>query len=186
MRAHLRAVAASSVLIGVLAAAGGMAAMRGGVGGRAPAGAGRKAGFELRETKEELKLGYDVRVSDNGGGRTSVTFTLADEGRIKPITSVQVAVPSADKSGYFDVVATLSPFERDGKKVYVLQLTRDLTERGELDLVTQTMDGKRMVMEWAYHRVPLGPALKAARPSQPPAEKKGDPAAAPLPAAPRG
>ncbi|MGH7133175.1 MAG: hypothetical protein ACREJO_14675 [Phycisphaerales bacterium] len=153
----------------------------GGHAGGAAAG-GRLLGFELKETKEELKLNYTVEAQDNGGGRMSVTFTLADEGRIKPLTSVDLAVPSKDGSGYFDVVVRLSPFERDGKKVYVMQLTRDLAERGEIDLKTHTMDGKQMI-DWAYHRVVLEKYAKAAKPFvAPEAKKSGGAEGGPAPA----
>lgn len=157
-RTTLAFVPALIIAAGLAGAAG-----AGRAGGGLPAeSASGKMGFELKETKEELKLDYTVEATDaNGGGRMSVTFTLADEGRIKPITSVDFAVPSRDGSGYYDVVVTLSPFERDGKKVYVMQLTRDLAERGELDLKTKTMDGKGM-LNWGYHRVRLEKVAKAA------------------------
>ncbi|HYD02016.1 MAG TPA: hypothetical protein VEB22_12380 [Phycisphaerales bacterium] len=163
--------AKSVLLLPILLVAAALAA--GLVRGERAAGARALLGFELKETKEELKLQYDVKVQDNGGGRMSVTFTLADEGRITPLTAVKVAVPSADKSGYFDVVLHLAPYEKDGKKIYMLHLTRDLTERGELNLVTSTMDGKRM-LDWGYHRVPLGALAKAAKgPEQPGGQKDG-------------
>jgi len=173
-RSTLALVPALIVVAG-LAGATGLGGASAGTGGHAEAAAGagnRRMGFELKETKEELKLDYTVEATDsNGGGRMSVVFTLADEGRIKPITSVEFAVPSKDGSGYYDVVVTLSPFERDGKKVYVMQLTRDLAERGEIDLKTNTMDGKRM-LNWGYHRVVLEKYAKAAKPFIAPEVKK--------------
>jgi hypothetical protein len=183
---HARSTIALSALIVAAGLAGAAGVWRAGGEGIHAAAAenARRVGFELRETKEELKLDYTVEAQDNGGGRASVTFTLADEGRIKPITTVQIAVPSADKSGYYDVVASLAPFERDGKKVYVVQLTRELLERGEFDLKTKTMDGKSM-LNWGYHRVPLAAAMKAAVDKAALEKAKelnvGGPAAAPAP-----
>src|ERR1700683_4103948 len=39
--------------------------------------------FYLRETKDQLKLKYEVAVEEHGSGRVTVVFTLADEGRLK-------------------------------------------------------------------------------------------------------
>lgn len=150
-----------STLIAAAALSAGLAGAAG--HGRPAAAGGAHAaflGFELKETKEELKLIYDVKVQDNGGGRTAVTFTLADEGRIKPIFAVDLGVPSKDGSGYYDVNLSLKPFERDGKQVYVIHLTRELAERGELSLKTRTMDGKQM-LDWGYHRVVFAQHVKA-------------------------
>lgn len=153
------------LLATVIAAAALSAGLVGAEGGRARFAAAEAAnaallGFELKETKEELKLNYDVKVQDNGGGRMAVTFTLADEGRIKPLFAVDLGVPSKDGSGYYDVNLSLKPFERDGKQVYVIHLTRELVERGELSLKTRTMDGKQM-LDWGYHRVVIAPLVKA-------------------------
>jgi hypothetical protein len=151
---HARRTLLVAALFATVALAAGLTAKN-------SAGAGRAfLGFELKETKEELKLDYDVKVQDNGGGRMSVTFTLADEGRIKPIFAVDLGVPSKDGSGYYDVNLSLKPFERDGKQVYIIHLTRELVERGELSLKTSTMDGKK-VMDWRYHRVVFAPHVKA-------------------------
>ena len=193
---HTLALLPALIVAAGLAGAAGVWGGGGGGGHAAEAGgAGNNlVGFELKETKEELKLDYTVEAQDsNGGGRMSVTFTLADEGRIKPITSVDLAVPSKDGSGYYDVMVTLSPFERDGKKVYVMQLTRDLAERGQMYLKTKTMDGKGM-LNWGYHRVPLEKFAKAVKKTNEPDGNKGaedegrqspakaDPALRPLPA----
>src|SRR5439155_26883103 len=52
-------------------------------------------GEVLGQTKEELKLKYDVAVEqhvfdERGTGRVTVTLTLADEGRLKPLDEVQL------------------------------------------------------------------------------------------------
>ena len=50
-------------------------------------------GLGLGETKQQLKLNYEVSVKDHGTGRVTVTFTLADEGRLKPINSIGALAP---------------------------------------------------------------------------------------------
>ena len=58
-------------------------------------------GFYLGETKEELKLKYDVVVHNHGDERVTVEFTLADEGRLKPLDEVQflILAKEPDKGG---------------------------------------------------------------------------------------
>src|SRR6187399_716605 len=53
----------------------------------------RGMGEILGETKEQLKLQYDVAVYDHGTGRVTITFTLEDEGRLKPLYGVEFRIP---------------------------------------------------------------------------------------------
>ena len=62
-------------------------------------------GFELGETKEELKLDYQVTVTDHKTDRVTVVFTLKDEGRMKPLYSVDL--PQDRASGREDVSTNL-------------------------------------------------------------------------------
>ena len=73
--------------------------------------AGRAWG--LGETKEELKLKYDVAVEEHSvdgasTGRVTVVLTLADEGRLKPLDGVELGVPGQEKnkdgSNWMDLV----------------------------------------------------------------------------------
>ena len=50
-------------------------------------------GFGLGESKEELKLKYDVKVTDHGTGRVTIVLTLEDEGRLTPLTDIQFRIP---------------------------------------------------------------------------------------------
>ena len=59
-----------------------------------PASLALALGFELGQAKDELKLKYDVSVYDHDTGRVTVTFRLADEGRLKPINSIDLSIPS--------------------------------------------------------------------------------------------
>src|SRR3954469_8375954 len=51
----------------------------------------------LGQTKEELKLKYDVSVRDLGNGRVFVVFTITDEGRLKPLRSVDLQIPGKEQ-----------------------------------------------------------------------------------------
>lgn len=46
----------------------------------------------LGETKEELKLSYEVSVYDHGTGRVTATLTIADEGRLAPLDAVELCI----------------------------------------------------------------------------------------------
>lgn len=119
-------------------------------------------GFELGETKEELKLKYDVSVADHGTGRVTVTLTIADEGRLAPLDrGIELAVPSKDGTGYSDLTVSLERRKVDGKQVMSVHLKRELAERAEIRLKTGTLDGKQDPRTWYYHRIPIAQYLKA-------------------------
>src|SRR5688572_17883158 len=98
------------------------------------AGAAWALGFQLGETKEQLKLDYNVEVADHGTGRVTVTLTIADPGRLKPLTSVDLMIPSQDKSGYVDLTLPIGLRQEGGKSVARVHLKRDLAERAEIHL----------------------------------------------------
>ena len=117
-------------------------------------------GYELGETKEQLKLKYTLEVYDCGTGRSTITFTLADAGRIAPLTSVDWHIPGQDKTGYSDLSLKLAPHEAEGKKIYTVHGLNEWIGRGEIHLKSSTMDGKRGNREWFYHRVKVAGYLK--------------------------
>jgi hypothetical protein len=124
-------------------------------------------GTYLRQTKDELKLKYDVAVEDHGTGRVTVVFTLADEGRLKPLEAVQLVVPAQeqnpDGSHWMDLVVSIDMSETDGdKRVGRIQLLKKLAERAEIQLNTHTMDGKLDRFTRLHHVIPIAKYLKAA------------------------
>ena len=68
-------------------------------------------GFMLGQTKEELKLEYEVSVVDHGTGRVTVVLTLVDEGRLKPLDEVQLVIPGQetenDGGHWMDLVVSI-------------------------------------------------------------------------------
>jgi len=116
-------------------------------------------GLELGETKEQLKLKYEVSVYDHGTGRVTVTLKIADEGRLKPLRSVDLHFPSKDKhadGGYMsDLVTSLATQKENGKLVARVHLKKEWAERAEIWLNTATLDGKEEVLTWYYHRIPI-------------------------------
>lgn len=120
-------------------------------------------GFELGETKEELKLVYDVATTDHGTGRVTITVTIADEGRLKPLSrGVSLHIPDQGGSGYADLSVNLERRQEGGKQVVSIHLTRELAERGAIHLKTDHLDGKVEPLTWYYHSIPLADYLKKA------------------------
>jgi hypothetical protein len=119
-------------------------------------------GLGLGETKEQLQLQYDVAVVDHGTGRVTVTLTLADQGRLKPLRSVDLVIPSKDGTNYVDLSVSLAPREIEGKQVVQVHLIREWAERAEIHLSTNHLDGKQEALTWYYHTIPIAEYLKAA------------------------
>ena len=122
-------------------------------------------GHELSATKEELKLQYDVSATVHDSGRVTVNLTIADQGQLKPLDSVQLAVPSQDKSGYYDLSISLATENVDGKLTARAHLSRDLAERAELRLTTHTPpdgNGGKSERTWYYHTIPVAKYIQDA------------------------
>lgn len=123
-------------------------------------------GFELGETKEELKLKYEVKASDHKTGRVTVTLTLEDEGRLGPLDSIDLQIADAAGPGYVDLSISLAVRKVDGKQVVTVHLLRSLAERASLQLRTHSLDGKKQGLTWYYHAIPLEPYLPVAEPAK--------------------
>jgi hypothetical protein len=117
-------------------------------------------GLGLGESKEQLKLQYDVSVYDHHTDRVTVTLTIADEGRLKPLRSVDLHLPSQDKHadgrGYMsDLTASLATTQENGKTVVRVHLKKEWAERAQCELKTGTLDGKPEPLTWYYYVIPI-------------------------------
>ena len=120
-------------------------------------------GFVLGESKEQLGLKYDVSVEDHHTGRVTVHLTIADQGRLKPLDSVELVIPngeSQDGSGTPDLSAALAMREVDGKLSVSVHLTKEMAERAELQLRTSALDGKVSGLTWYSHAIHVAKYLK--------------------------
>lgn len=117
-------------------------------------------GEQLGETKEQLGLKYDVSWVDHGTGRVTVTLAIVDEGRLKPLDSVDLVIPPQDGTGYVDLSLSLATRDVDGKRLAKVHLKRDLAERAEIHLKTSSLDGKKSPLTWYYHVIPVAEYLK--------------------------
>src|SRR5690242_5509941 len=118
----------------------------------------------LGQSKEQLKLKYDVSVRDLGNGRVTVTFTIADEGRLKPLNSIDLQIPGRDKnpdgSTSPDVAlslatTTIAEGAQAGAKVARFELTKELAGRAEIWLMTRHLDGKQEPLTGYIHPIPI-------------------------------
>jgi hypothetical protein len=117
-------------------------------------------GLRLGQTKDQLKLDYQVSAVDHGTGRVTVNLTIADAGRLKPLDSVDLVIPSKDGTGFVDLWVALATREVDGKLVVSVHLTRELAERAEIQLRTSSLDGKKEALTWYYHVIPIAEYIK--------------------------
>jgi|GEM_PF-3058004 len=99
-------------------------------------------GLELGQTKEELKLDYTVSVSRHKTERVTVVFTLKDEGRMKPLYSIDLSIPSQDGSGHFHLVTSLKLSGEGKAKTARIHIHKDWLKNANISLKTGTLDGK--------------------------------------------
>jgi hypothetical protein len=119
-------------------------------------------GFELSETKEQLKLEYDLSVTDHGTGRVTINLTITNEGRMSPPDGVLLHIPSQDGTGYSDLSVALERKVEGGKQHYHAHLRKDWADRGQIRLQTHTLDGKSSPRTWYYHAIPIAGQKPAA------------------------
>src|SRR4051812_14872949 len=81
----------------------------------------------LGPSKDEWGLKYDVQVNDAGGDTATVVFTLADEGRLKPLYSIELFVfnKETDSQG---------GHAYDVKAPFVFKATEDGRRAGQLKI----------------------------------------------------
>jgi len=124
-------------------------------------------GLVLGDSKEKLRLKYDVSVFDHDTGRVTVTFSLEDEGRLKPIDSIDLSIPSKEKhtgGGYkSDLTISMATRKEGNKQVARVHIRKDWAARAEIQLKTGYLDGKQEAMTWYSHSIPLKELVARAR-----------------------
>lgn len=123
--------------------------------------------YSLGPSKDEWGLKYEVAVEDAGAGMVTVKFTLLDEGRLKPVHSVSLSVldkqHSTANARRFNVVGRLEfKTTPDGKRVGQIKLRKDQVDLGNLQVLTQRVDGKFQSAGAAYYDIPLAKHLNDA------------------------
>jgi hypothetical protein len=121
---------------------------------------------QLPQSKDEWGLKYDVAVDDAGSDKVTVKFTLADEGRLKPIYSIEViAFSRPDATGGRTYLAK-ERFEfkpnKDGVREGQVQIPKKLAEGAIIRFLTLTVEGRRQTAGAAYHDIQLKKYLNGA------------------------
>ena len=133
-----------------------------------PASCALAMGLRLGESKKELKLNYEVSVYDHDSGRVTIQFDLIDSGRLKPITSVDLSIPSKEKhkGGGFksDLTMSIGLSQVGEKQVGRIHIRKDWAERAEIHIKTRNIDGKETPLTWYYHAVELKDLVARAKP----------------------
>ncbi|HEY4261543.1 MAG TPA: hypothetical protein VGM98_15345 [Schlesneria sp.] len=119
--------------------------------------------YELGPSKDEWGLKYDGEVTASGD-KLNVSFTLADQGRLKPIYSVSVVAFSDLRSDGGRTYLVNTTFDlkptQDGKLTGQLQISKEFADRAMIRILTQTFDGKPQPAGARYYQVPLKKFMK--------------------------
>ena len=120
--------------------------------------------LQLSQSKEELELKYDIDCVTHSSGRVTVNLTINEQGKLKPIHDIQLAIPSDDGTGHFDLSVSMATRNVDGKLHARAHLSRDLAERADIRLVTLTSPttGKKSPRSWYYHLIPVAEYIRKA------------------------
>jgi hypothetical protein len=124
--------------------------------------------YALGPSKDEWGVKYDVEVDATHVDKLNVYFTLADQGKLKPIHSVFVMAfsnPNQTGANLVKTPITLKPTE-DGKLTGNVEVGKEFADRAVIRIFTMTVDGRsQMTGPTAgarYYDVPLRKFLKKA------------------------
>lgn len=119
-------------------------------------------GFEIGQSKAELELKYEISVVDHGTGRVTLNLVIADEGKLKPLDSVDLVIFSEDGTTRPDLSVSLATRKEDGKLRVRAHIKKELAARAQLQLKTGTnpRTGKQELLAWFYYPIPLAELIK--------------------------
>ena len=122
--------------------------------------------YELGPSKDEWGLKYEGQVTATNDGKLNVSFTLADQGRLKPIHSVHIFAmtnPNPDGSRTYLLKAGM-PMKptQDGKQTGQLQISRDVANFAVVRIFSYTVDGQPQKQGVRYYDIPLRKLVKKA------------------------
>jgi hypothetical protein len=122
--------------------------------------------YELGPSKDEWGLKYDGDVTVTNEGKLNVLFTLADQGRLKPIHSVHIFAlsrPNSDGSRTYLLKAPMAMTPtQDGKLTGQMQIGRELTDLAVVRIFSYSVDGQPQKLGVRYYDIPLRKFMKKA------------------------
>jgi hypothetical protein len=119
--------------------------------------------YALGPSKDEWGLKYAVELSAADNSKLNVHFTLASEGRLKPIYSATVIAfsnpgPDGGRSYLEKAQIDLKP-NQDGQLAGQTQIHQKHADRAMIRILTLTVDGRRYKSA-SYYDIPLQKFLK--------------------------
>jgi hypothetical protein len=114
----------------------------------------------LGPSKDEWGLKYDVEVNSADGDTATVIFTLADEGRLKPVESIELFAFSKEtdsQGGHgYDVKAPIVlKTTKDGRRVGQVQIRKEFLDRAQLRMLSRMFDGQPQSSGFACYEIPV-------------------------------
>lgn len=127
--------------------------------------------YELGPSKDEWGLKYEAEVTAIEGDKLNVSFTLADQGRLKPIYSVSVIAfsnlrPDGGRTYLLNTTIDLKPTP-DGKLTGQVQIDKKFADRAMIRIMTQMFDGKFQKAGARYYQMPVTKFMKKSPSSTP-------------------
>lgn len=127
--------------------------------------------YALGPSKDEWGLKYDGKVEAAKSDKVNVQFTLADQGRLKPIHSVFVmAFSNPDRTGTQLVKTPISMKQTaDGKLTGQVEIGKEHANRAMVRIFTMTVDGRSQATGPSagarYYDIPLNKLAKNSPPT---------------------
>lgn len=126
--------------------------------------------YDLGASKDEWGVKYQGEVDAAEGGKLNVRFTLADQGRLKPIHSVYVMAlntPDGRGAGTYVLKMPLTmKATEDGKLTGQVVIGKEFANRAMIRIFTYTVDGRSQnagpMAGARYYDIPLRRFLKQA------------------------
>jgi hypothetical protein len=120
--------------------------------------------YPLGPSKDEWGLKYEVEVNAADGDQLNVRFTLAEQGRLKPIYSATVVAfsnPRSNDGSYLLKAQIDLKSTKDGKLMGQVQIPKRLADRAQIRILTQTFDGQWQTAGARLYDIPLKKFLSA-------------------------
>lgn len=112
----------------------------------------------LGPSKDDWGLKYDIEVKQATGDALSITFTLADHGRLVPvysITLIALSKPHSDGGRSYLVKAPIELKAQGRKLAGQVRIPREHAEIAVFRILTLTVDGRPQTSGAAYYDIPL-------------------------------
>lgn len=123
--------------------------------------------YPLPPSQDDWQMKYEVEVRPVDDRTLDVAFTLADDGRLKPIYSITIVAFSrqTDSQGgrSYDLKAPIKlQLTEDGQRAGQVRIPRGFEDRALIRILTQTVDGQPQTAGARYYDLPLKKFLNAA------------------------